>query len=74
MPDDDEDEFEARIVALETQTAYQVDAVEKLNAVVTEQWSVIEKLTRELSEIRERLTQAEARQPIQAVDEIPPHY
>lgn len=73
MPDDDIHSLEARIVVLETRIAYQDDALETLNATVTAQWSAIEKLTFQLSEMRDRLGNVESREP-SAAAEIPPHY
>lgn len=66
--------LEARIVVIETRIAYQDDAIETLNATITSQWAAIEKLGRQLDELRERLQAAEAREPATAADDIPPHY
>lgn len=74
MPDDDANAIHARIVVLETRIAYQDDALETLNAAVTAQWSVIEALTRQVSEMRDRLSETETRQPSANADELPPHY
>lgn len=74
MPENVVDALEARIVVLETKIAYQDDAVETLNATVTAQWSAIEKLTRHLVELRDRLSHAETQAPSTRTDEIPPHY
>jgi len=74
MPEQDPTSLEARVVVLETRIAYQDDAFETLNAAVTAQWSAIEKLTRQLSELRDRLSETENAKPSAAADELPPHY
>ena len=63
----------ARIEALEIRLAYQDDTIEKLNAVVTSQWTQIDAFKRELSRLNARMDESAATAP-DAVDERPPHY
>jgi len=52
---------------------FQDEIIETLNRTITEQWLKIDRLTREISELRERLREAEDKAP-GAVNEVPPHY
>ncbi len=65
----------ARMVEIETRVAFQDQAVQKLNEVVTRQQREIDRLTRELDALRERL-RAFAPSPVVPPDEEtpPPHY
>ncbi len=74
MSDAAAESLEARIVVLETRIAYQDDAVETLNATITAQWAAIDRLARQLTELRDRLSAAESREPAANADELPPHY
>ncbi len=66
-------ELRNRIEALETQAAHQERAVEDLNGVVAGQVSTIERLTRQVEWLKERVAQAES--STAAEDEPPPpHY
>jgi len=62
-----------RVDALEMRIAYQDDTIETLNQTITAQWKQIDALTRKISELGERLQQAEANAPGPA-NERPPHY
>lgn len=62
-----------RLDRLETRVAYQDETIETLNATITAQWKEIERLTRQLAMISDRLHEAEARAPGPA-NERPPHY
>jgi SlyX protein len=62
-----------RIDALETRIAYQDDTIETLNQTITAQWKLIDALTRKITELGERLQEAEANAP-GAANEPPPHY
>jgi SlyX protein len=62
-----------RIDALEARLMFQDDTIETLNQTVTAQWQKIDALTRQLSDLNERLRQAEAEAPRPA-NEPPPHY
>jgi len=63
----------ARIDELETRLTFQDEIIETLNRTITEQWLKIDRLTREISELRERLREAEDKAP-GAANEVPPHY
>jgi SlyX protein len=62
-----------RIDLLESRLAFQDDTIETLNKTVTEQWTKIDALTRQLVALRERLQEAESQVP-QPANEPPPHY
>lgn len=62
-----------RIDTLETRLAYQDDTIEMLNQTITAQWKQIDLLTRKITELGERLREAEANAPGPA-NEPPPHY
>lgn len=62
-----------RIDALEARVTFQDDAIETLNKTVTEQWTKIDAMTRQLAALSERLTEAETQLP-RAPNEPPPHY
>jgi SlyX protein len=62
-----------RIDTLESRLAFQDDAIETLNKTVTEQWTKIDALTRQLVALGERLQEAES-QVTGPANEPPPHY
>jgi SlyX protein len=62
-----------RMDRLETRLTFQDDAIETLNKTVTEQWTRIDALTRQLLILNERLQEAETQIPRPA-NEPPPHY
>ncbi len=62
-----------RIDALEARIAYQDDTIETLNQTITEQWKHIDRLTRQVAALIDRLQEAEAQTPAPA-NERPPHY
>lgn len=62
-----------RIDALETRLTYQDEAIETLNQAITKQWLEIDRLTRRLAEMKERLQEAESQTPA-PTNEPPPHY
>ena len=62
-----------RVDTLEARLAFQDDAIETLNKTITEQWSKIDALTRQLAALGERLSEAETQMPGLA-NEPPPHY
>ncbi len=69
-------EFKAltdRLDRLEERLAFQDDTIETLNRTITEQWTKIDALTRQLSALNERLREAESQMPRPA-NEPPPHY
>ena len=62
-----------RIDVLETRLAFQDETIETLNKTITAQWQQIDALTRQLTALGERLSEAEAAAPGPA-NEPPPHY
>ncbi|WP_407168914.1 SlyX family protein [Bradyrhizobium sp. ORS 111] len=62
-----------RIDALEVRLTYQDETIETLNQTITAQWKQIDALTRQISELRDRLQEAERHTPGPA-NERPPHY
>jgi SlyX protein len=62
-----------RIDALEIRLTYQDETIEVLNLTITAQWTEIDRLTRQIAELKERLREAESRAPGPA-NERPPHY
>jgi len=61
-----------RIDALETRLTYQDETIETLNATITAQWQQIDRLTRQVASLGERLQEAESGGGIS--NEPPPHY
>ncbi|MCK1641571.1 SlyX family protein [Bradyrhizobium sp. 157] len=62
-----------RIDALEMRLAYQDVTIETLNQTITAQWSEIDRLTRQVTELKERVREAESNAP-GPLNEKPPHY
>jgi len=62
-----------RVDALEMRIAYQDDTIETLNQTITAQWKQIDALMRKITELGERLQEAETNAPGPA-NERPPHY
>ena len=69
----DLDALSERIDALEMRLTYQDESIETLNQTITAQWSEIDRLTRQVAELKERLREAESSMPGPA-NEPPPHY
>jgi len=67
------DALSERIDALEMRLTYQDVTIETLNQTITTQWVEIDRLTRQVSELKERLQDAESNAP-GPVNEPPPHY
>jgi SlyX protein len=64
-----------RLDALEIRIAFLDETIETLNTTVTEQWSIIDALKREVGRLSERLQEAESRVPGRTEPEPPPpHY
>lgn len=62
---------------LQAQLAFQEDAIEQLNKVVTKQDALIRKMEQRFLLIGEKIEDMEAKLPNRAfnpIDEIPPHY
>ena len=73
VPMSDGNALNERIDALETRLTYQDEAIETLNQTITKQWLEIDRLKRQVSEMTERLQEAESHAPGPA-NEPPPHY
>lgn len=71
--DTDLQRLERRITDLEIKASFAEDTVEQLNQVVVRQQAQIERLIRELVELRDRAA-AEPGAPRTLRDELPPHY
>jgi SlyX protein len=69
----DVDALSERIDALEMRLTYQDVTIETLNQTITAQWVEIDRLTRQVAELKERLQEAESNAPGPA-NEPPPHY
>jgi SlyX protein len=65
--------LESRLDTLEARLTFQEDAIETLHKTITEQWTRIDALTRQLVHLNERLREAETQAPNPA-NERPPHY
>ena len=73
VPMSDADALNERIDALEMRLTYQDVTIETLNRTITAQWVEIDRLTRQVAELKERLREAESNAPGPA-NEPPPHY
>jgi len=69
----DVSDLSERLDALEMRLTYQDVTIETLNQTITAQWVEIDRLTRKVAELKERLQEAESRAPAPA-NEPPPHY
>lgn len=72
-PMSDPSALSERIDALEMRLTYQDESIETLNQTITAQWAQIDRLTRQMAELKERLQEAESHVP-GPVNERPPHY
>jgi uncharacterized coiled-coil protein SlyX len=63
-----------RIDALEMRLTYQDVTIETLNQTITAQWVEIDRLTRQVAELRDRLQEAESNPPGPVNEPPPPHY
>ena len=70
----DSEALGARIDALETRLTFQDDIIETLNKTVTAQWKQIDALTRLVSNLADRLQDAESNTRDRTANEPPPHY
>jgi len=72
-PMNDADALRERIDALEMRLTYQDVTIETLNQTITAQWAEIDKLRRQLNELKERVREAESNAAGPS-NESPPHY
>ena len=69
------DEAERRITELEIKASFADDLLEELNRVVARQQQQIDKLQRELAEMRRQMPDPGNAAPFRSLrDELPPHY
>lgn len=69
-----DDNFAARVNALEERAVYQDETIEALNLTITKQWDQIDKVTRMVELLTERLRDIEAKATQSPANERPPHY
>jgi SlyX protein len=62
-----------RVDLLESRLTFQDETIETLNKTITQQWTKIDALTRQLANLSERLQEAETHVS-GAANEPPPHY
>ena len=63
----------SRLDELEIRIAHQDQTIEDLNAAITAQWKLIDRLERQMAALSDRLSDAERGQAA-PVDRPPPHY
>ena len=65
----------SRLDELEMRVVHQDQTIEELNAAITAQWTLIERLERQVARLAERVADAEqSAGPAAPVDRPPPHY
>lgn len=70
----DTETLSARIEALEMRAAHQDRVIEDLNQTITAQWQQIDRLTREIVRLGDRVREAEAAAAPSGAEPPPPHY
>ena len=73
VPMSDVSAVSERIDALEMRLTFQDETIETLNKTITQQWTKIDALTRQLANLSERLQETETHVS-GAANEPPPHY
>jgi SlyX protein len=68
------DDTEQRLTALEIKASFSEDLVDRLNDVIVRQQLQIDRLRRELDELRQRAADAPPETLRSLRDELPPHY
>jgi SlyX protein len=69
----DSDGFTARLQDLESRLAWQDDTIDRLNAVIRDQWDVIDRLRQRLDAMEERVRELEIEEGGPPITP-PPHY
>ena len=64
----------SRMDLLEMRITEQEATIEDLNRAVTEQWRVIDRLSRQIEGLREQVEEAAARAAPRGTEPPPPHY
>ena len=67
-------DIEQRLTDLEVKSTFTEDLVDRLNQVVVRQQQHLDALIREIRELRQQVSQADAGMQRGAGDELPPHY
>lgn len=68
------DRVEHRLTELEIKASFSEDTLDRLNEIVVQQQRQIERLTRELLELRQQRSTGEVPVFRSLRDELPPHY
>lgn len=64
-----------RLDALEIRIAHQDQTIDELNAAITAQWKLIDRLERQIAVLHERVSEGErGRGEATPIDRPPPHY
>ena len=66
-------ELESRVVDLEIQITHQANTIDDLSQMVSRQWDIIDRLTRQVTMLQDSLVELEENLPPPTVDK-PPHY
>ncbi|WP_321338518.1 SlyX family protein [uncultured Cohaesibacter sp.] len=66
-------ELESRVVDLEIQITHQANTIEDLSQMVSRQWDIIDRLTRQVKMLQDSLVELEENLPAPG-NEKPPHY
>ncbi len=69
-----DEDIERRLTDLEIKASYAEDTLDRLNEVIVRQQAQIDRLLREVVQLRERLPAEEAPVFRSLRDEVPPHY
>jgi SlyX protein len=65
---------ETRLTELEVKASFADDLLDQLNQTILLQQQQIDKLARQLADLRQRLSEGDAGGPRNLRDELPPHY
>ena len=68
------EEMESRIITLETMVAYQEKNISDLDAVIQEQYALIERLQQQLIQLQESITEGALVGEHSLREDKPPHY
>ncbi len=66
-------ELESRVVDLEIQITHQANTIEDLSQMVSRQWDIMDRLTRQVKMLQDSLVELEENLPPPG-NEKPPHY
>jgi SlyX protein len=75
LPADPAHDAAARLTELEIKASFTEDLLDHLNQIVIDQQRQIERLSRELAELRDQAPDGDGAAPFRSLrDELPPHY